>query len=65
MLDDKPLTQTTKLYMQGIRAQISNSTPKIKQIKNLKSFLNEIDKRRNRNYSALFPWLDEEFKKYL
>jgi hypothetical protein len=65
MLDDKPLTQTTKQYMQGIRVQLAITKPDINQIKSLKSFLDTIDKRRNRNYSALFPWLDEEFKKYL
>ena len=65
MLDDKPLTQTTKQYMQGIRAQLAITKPDVKQIKSLKSFLDTIDKRRNKDYTALFPWLDDEFKKYL
>jgi len=65
MLDDKPLTQTTKQYMQGIRAQLAITKPDVKQIKSLKSFLDTIDKRRNKDYATLFPWLDDEFKKYL
>jgi len=63
ILSENPLTQTTKKYMQGIESQIAASNPNLEQIKNLKSFLETIDKRRNRDYKVLFPWLVTEFEK--
>jgi len=65
MLNTVPYHENTKKYMQGIRSQVANSKPNIPQIKSLKSFLDSIDQRRNRDYKPLFPWLDAEFEKYL
>jgi hypothetical protein len=65
MLDNHPHVQASKKYMQGIQAQIANTKPNIEQIKSLKTFLDTIDHRRNKNYKELFPWLDVEFAKYL
>ena len=65
MLNTVPYHTNTKQYMQGIISQIGNSKPNIAQIKSLKSFLDSIDQRRNRDYKLLFPWLDAEFEKYL
>jgi hypothetical protein len=65
MLDTVPYHTNTKQYMQGIISQIGNSKPNIAQIKSLKTFLDSIDQRRNRDYKLLFPWLDAEFEKYL
>jgi hypothetical protein len=63
MLEDSEFNLNIKKYMQGIHSQISNSSPNIKEITNLKNFLENIDKRRSTDYTKLFPWLVEEFKK--
>jgi organic radical activating enzyme len=52
-------------YFIGISKQIGYSTPNLRQIQNLKIFLEEIDRRRNTDYKVNFPWLVEEFEKYL
>lgn len=63
MLDDTKLTANSKKYMTGIKQQIANSSVNPKEIASLKSYLETIDKRRNLNYTKLFPWLETEFKK--
>ena len=65
MLEDSEFNLNIKKYMQGIHSQISNSSPNIKEITNLKNYLENIDKRRNTDYTVLFPWLAEEFGKYV
>jgi hypothetical protein len=51
--------------MNGIRKQISYAKPDVAEIKNLKYFLETIDKRRKTDYTILFPWLVTEFNKHL
>jgi organic radical activating enzyme len=63
MLEDSEFNENIKKYMQGIHSQISNSSINLREITNLKNFLENIDQRRNTDYTKLFPWLDEEFKK--
>jgi pyruvate-formate lyase-activating enzyme len=65
MLEDSEFNLNIKKYMQGIHSQISNSSPNIKEINNLKNYLENIDKRRGTDYTVLFPWLAEEFRKYV
>ena len=65
MLGDSEFNLNIKKYMQGIHRQILNSSPNVKEIINLKNFLENIDKRRNTDYTVLFPWLAEEFRKYV
>lgn len=47
----------SKKYMEGTFRQIPVD-PDIKQIKNLKNFLDQIDKRRNTNWREIYPYLD-------
>ena len=44
-------------YMEGTFAQIPVESDQ-KQIKNLKNFLDQIDKRRNTNWREVYPYLD-------
>jgi hypothetical protein len=65
MLEDSEFNLNIKKYMQGIHKQISNSSPNISEINNLKNYLENIDRRRSTDYTVLFPWLAEEFRKYV
>ena len=47
----------SKKYMEGSFAQIPINSDE-KQIKNLKNFLDQIDKRRNTNWREIYPYLD-------
>jgi organic radical activating enzyme len=64
MLDNSEHAQTAQKYMNGIRKQIENAKPNPKEILKLKFYLETLDKRRKTNYTTLFPWLVEEFRKY-
>jgi len=63
MLDDTDHTRDLKKYMQGIHSEISTATVNKLQVIELKKFLYKIDRRRNSDYTKLFPWLVEEFNK--
>lgn len=65
MLDNTEHAKSARLYMNGIRKQISYAKPDVAEIKNLKYFLETIDKRRKTDYTILFPWLVTEFNKHL
>jgi hypothetical protein len=43
--------------MQGIWLQINANDVNIREVDNLKIFLDEIDRRRKTNWKELFPWL--------
>lgn len=47
-------------YMNGIRLHLESTTKDVEGLKQLKTFLEEIDRRRNTNWRQAFPWLVEE-----
>jgi hypothetical protein len=49
-------------YMQGILTQICNSKSNQDEMRNLKIFLDEKDRRRNTNWKITFPWLLKELE---
>lgn len=53
-----------KEYMEGIGKQIASGPANVPELKNLKIYLEEIDKRRKTDYTVLFPWLVKQFKRY-
>jgi len=52
--------QRSKEYMLGIQKQIDTMPRQPGKILQLVTYLDEIDRRRNLNWRALFPWLAEE-----
>ena len=55
----------SKNYLEGIAKQSRHGGPKPKQIRQLFNFLNTMDQRRNTHWPTVFPWLVDEFKKYI
>jgi hypothetical protein len=55
----------SKNYLIGIAKQSYHGGPKPKQIRELFDFLNTMDNRRNTHWPRVFPWLVDEFKKYI
>jgi hypothetical protein len=55
----------SKKYLEGIAEQSSYNLPNVDKIKELYNFLNTIDLRRNTSWRKTFPWLEQEFKKYI
>lgn len=53
MLGDKEYTK----YVDSIFKEILETPTNEEKIRELKIFLDEIDKRRNSNWSEVFPWL--------
>ena len=51
--------KNAKLHMAGIGQQIAHATRDITMIQGLKDYLTEIDRRRNTDWTLLFPWLVE------
>lgn len=60
-----PEELASKKYLQGIAAQSAHRGPNIQEIVKLHDFLNEMDRRRGTNWRVTFPWLIEEFGKYI
>jgi hypothetical protein len=60
MLEDTEVQREQKKHMQGIAQSISNSTRQPQKILDLKSYLNELDRRRNTEWRHLFPWLAQD-----
>lgn len=54
--------QRSKEYMQGIQKDIDSRPRQPEKILQLKTYLDEIDRRRNLNWRTLFPWLEEELQ---
>ena len=44
-------------YVNAIFSEILNSPAQLEKIKELKSFLSDIDRKRNTNWHSIFPWL--------
>lgn len=55
----------SKNYLIGIAKQSRHGGPKPEQIRELFDFLNTMDHRRNTHWPTVFPWLVDEFKKYI
>jgi len=49
--------QEAVTYMKGIWTEIKSSSLDHNELERLKTFLNEIDRRRNTNWRELFPWI--------
>lgn len=64
MPDNMDIDKNFRNYMLGISKEIAAQEPNIEQIRNLKIYLDELDRRRATNYKDLWPWLDEHFAKY-
>lgn len=59
-----PEQQSSKRYLQGIAQQSASREPNVSEITKLFDFLNEMDRRRNTDWTTVFPWLVPEFAKY-
>jgi hypothetical protein len=64
-LELTPEQQASKQYLAGIAQQSKSKSPNVEMITKLYNFLNETDRRRSTNWRQTFPWLIEEFNKYL
>lgn len=49
-------------YMSGIETSIADSEADPAEMSKLKTYLDEIDRRRNTNWRELFPWLEKELE---
>jgi hypothetical protein len=49
-------------YMTGIANEVAKSTVNNVELKKLKTFLNEKDRRRGTNWKQTFPWLEKELE---
>jgi hypothetical protein len=63
--ESTPEEIASKKYLQGIATQSAHKGPNIQEIIKLHDFLNEMDRRRNTNWRTTFPWLIDEFNKYI
>lgn len=48
-------------YLDGFATQIKSSNVNIEMLKELRNYLDELDKRRNQNWRLIYPWMDEIF----
>jgi organic radical activating enzyme len=49
--------QEARKYMQGVRQQIASTKKNSTEINKLRTYLDELDRRRNTNWRETFPWL--------
>jgi len=67
-LELKPSTTpeqiSSKNYLKGIAQQSASREPNVPEIIKLFDFLNEMDRRRNTDWTEVFPWLVSEFARY-
>jgi hypothetical protein len=49
--------QQARTYMQGVRQQIAAAEKNPAEINKLRTYLDELDRRRNTNWRKTFPWL--------
>jgi pyruvate-formate lyase-activating enzyme len=59
MPDDDWQQQEIRKYMMGVQSQINNSARNDAELKKLKLYLDEIDRRRNVDWRKTFTWLSE------
>jgi len=48
---------TTKNYLRGIAQQSANGKPNITEVRKLRAFLDEMDRRRHTDWRSIYPWL--------
>lgn len=65
MPEDTEYQRNSKVYMTGIQAQVLASEVNPTEIENLQIYLDELDRRRNTNWRAVFPYLDAQVQKIL
>lgn len=53
----------SKEYLAGIAKQSASQTFNPEKVQQLLDFLNELDRRRNTNWSKIFPWLAAQFNR--
>jgi hypothetical protein len=61
---NNPEQIASRNYLLGIAQQSASKGPNIPEIVKLFDFLNEMDRRRNTDWTQVFPWLVPEFAKY-
>jgi hypothetical protein len=44
-------------YLQGIALQSSSGAPRVPEVKKLRTFLDELDRRRHTDWQKVYPWL--------
>jgi hypothetical protein len=62
--DDQDQSNTYR-YLQGIAKQSAANTVNRLEVQKLKTFLDEMDRRRNTDWQKVFPWLASVFTKIL
>jgi pyruvate-formate lyase-activating enzyme len=58
---DSPDDLSSLEHMKGIQKQIEHKPRNVDHINDLKTYLTEIDRRRDTNWKELFPWLDKDW----
>jgi organic radical activating enzyme len=54
--------QTSIAYMQGIKSRLNHGHENLTEQRNLKLYLDEIDRRRKTDWKSTFRWLDSYFR---
>jgi hypothetical protein len=62
--DDQDQSNTYR-YLQGIAQQSAANPVNLPEVQKLKTFLDEMDRRRGTDWREVFPWLDPVFKQIL
>jgi len=62
MPEDDWQQKEAKKYMMGIQMRFSNSKKNPSELIKLRTYLDELDRRRNQNWRTTFPWLVEELE---
>jgi hypothetical protein len=62
--DDQDQSNTYR-YLQGISQQSAENPVNKREVQKLKTFLDEMDRRRNTDWQKVFPWLAPVFTKIL
>ena len=62
--DDQDQSNTYR-YLQGIAQQSAANPVNLPEVQKLKTFLDEMDRRRSTDWREVFPWLDPVFKQIL
>jgi pyruvate-formate lyase-activating enzyme len=61
MPDQTELDRSARNHMSGIMQQITQTPRNIERIEDLKVYLTELDRRRNTDWTDLFPWLNQDW----
>jgi hypothetical protein len=52
-------------YLEGFGVQIKNAPVNTEMMRELRDYLDVLDKRRNQNWRSIYPWMNEIFIKEL